>query len=221
MKWLRSNRLFFLPYLLFLLVGGWVLLHYPKGDFEILVNRSLFPAASRFFYYATALGNGWFFALAVLVMLTLSVRKALLLTLSGLVCIGLSPLLKNVLFPDSPRPIQYLQGVYHFRLVDGVEVFYNNSFPSGHTLSAFALFSMLCFLSRKEGWKLLCFVLALTAAFSRVYLAQHFFRDIYAGSILGTAVSTLVYTLLQRRMPASSKADRPIWALFRKGGLPG
>lgn len=37
------------------------------------------------------------------------------------------------------------------------------------------------------------FVLALLAAYSRIYLSQHFFADVYAGSLIGVLTTILVY----------------------------
>jgi membrane-associated phospholipid phosphatase len=70
-----------------------------------------------------------------------------------------------------------------------------NSFPSGHALSAFALFFCLLFVSRSHFLKILFFILALLAAYSRVYLSQHWLIDIYVGSIIGFLFSLLFYSV--------------------------
>lgn len=198
MKLIRKNLFFILPYFLFLTAGIFVLLHYPKGAFEIKVNQHQFDFGNYFFYYATSLGNGFFFFGAVILFLFINFRKSILLAVSGIICLGLSPFFKNYLFPNSPRPLEFLKDNYHLKLVDGVEVFHNNSFPSGHTLSAFALFCMLAIIMEKKWFGLICFFLAFSVGFSRVYLAQHFFVDIYFGSIIGVAVSVSVFLLLNK-----------------------
>jgi len=71
----------------------------------------------------------------------------------------------------------------HF--VEGVKLHALQSFPSGHATTAFNLFFMLSILVKNSWLKLAFFVIALVVGFSRVYLSQHFFIDVVAGSIFG------------------------------------
>jgi membrane-associated phospholipid phosphatase len=79
-------------------------------------------------------------------------------------------------------------------------VLLERSFPSGHSEGAF---SFLCFLSlllpyRYNKLGILFFLLALTVCYSRIYLAAHFFEDVYAGSIIGTVATTLIFSFMVR-----------------------
>jgi membrane-associated phospholipid phosphatase len=74
----------------------------------------------------------------------------------------------------------------------------HNSFPSGHATTTFSLFCLLSLLAVKRGWGWLWFALALLAAYSRVYLGQHFFGDIFAGAVIGTSASVACYLLMNR-----------------------
>jgi len=105
----------------------------------------------------------------------------------------------------SPRPLKYWEAdsawihmAEGWRRLEG-----HHSFPSGHTAGAFSLF---CFLSlflprRLAPLGLVCFFAALMVGYSRTYLAAHFFDDVYAGSLIGTAVTLLIYALMRRLQP--------------------
>jgi undecaprenyl-diphosphatase len=68
------------------------------------------------------------------------------------------------------------------------------SFPSGHTLNAFAVGSVVA-----SSFPLLgpaVFILAASVAASRVVLGLHFLSDVLAGAALGTTIGLLVHGLL-------------------------
>lgn len=216
---LRSNRYFFIFYLLFLLLGIYILLHFKKGEFELSVNQNYngeFPDV--LFKYLTQLGNGLFFVLVIVVCAFIKFRYALL-TSSSFVLSGLATqLFKHVLFPHEPRPVAFFNNQYNLHLVDGININYQNSFVSGHSASAFACFAMIAFMSKnKHRGPLLCFV-AMLVAFSRVYLLQHFYIDIFTGSLLGVITSVVVYYFIEDNTSLPSKAwmDKNILTLVTK-----
>jgi len=59
------------------------------------------------------------------------------------------------------------------------------SFPSGHTTSAFAVFTLLMFSTRNRVLKIIFLAMALLIAFSRIYLSKHYLSDIMFGIIIG------------------------------------
>jgi membrane-associated phospholipid phosphatase len=78
--------------------------------------------------------------------------------------------------------------------VEGVSIHSLHSFPSGHTQTAFLIFTFLALFCKRTA---MAYVLIFTAALvslSRVYLLQHFFVDIWIGSIIGYGF--LVFILL-------------------------
>ena len=58
-----------------------------------------------------------------------------------------------------------------------------NSFPSGHTAATTGFFGVLLFANRRIGLALLPIPLAI--AFSRMYVAAHYFSDVVCAAILG------------------------------------
>jgi membrane-associated phospholipid phosphatase len=70
-----------------------------------------------------------------------------------------------------------------------------NSFPSGHTSAAFALFACMALISPRK-WAPLWITAAWAVAYSRIYLSQHFLEDILLGSIIGVVSSCAVFMLM-------------------------
>ncbi|AEI49620.1 phosphatase PAP2 family protein [Runella slithyformis] len=187
LKLLRTNWPFWIPYCLFLMGLGTAQLLYRQGIISLEVNRYSNPYADLFFKYITHLGDGAFVIAAGLVMLYRSRYKGILILLSYAVSGIFAQLIKNFGFPKEPRPAEYFSGMMqHLHTVEGVELSHWNSFPSGHTTSAFAFFALITFWVKSPFLKFLCLAAAVTVGFSRMYLMQHFLIDVYAGSLLGT-----------------------------------
>lgn len=100
------------------------------------------------------------------------------------------------------RPFAYFEQMgiaTQLNLVEGVKVHTGStSFPSGHTMAGFALFAFLAFCwPNKKLSGTLFFLLALIVGLSRIYLVQHFFKDVYLGAILGVLIAMGWYYLQQ------------------------
>ena len=102
-------------------------------------------------------------------------------------------LLKNLY--DEPRPSRVLAG-QDLNWVQGLDLYANHSFPSGHTGAAFTMFLILSFFVGKKNYSILFFTIALLVAISRVYLFQHFLIDVWIGSLCGIVFGTTLYHLL-------------------------
>ena len=68
------------------------------------------------------------------------------------------------------------------------------SFPSGHTVGAFALAGVLMFGSRSRGLRATAFVLALAVGISRVMAFRHWTSDVLASAIIGLWTARLFVT---------------------------
>ena len=100
-------------------------------------------------------------------------------------------LTKQILFHGIPRPIAFFEDSYNLYLVEGVKIHRSNSFPSGHTTTAFAVFSLLILIVKNNYLKFSFALLAIFAGFSRIYLSQHFLIDVLAGAILGIMIALI------------------------------
>ncbi|GAB3738518.1 phosphatase PAP2 family protein [Spirosoma lituiforme] len=196
----RKNRLFFLPYAFVLLVFGALQAVYSQEQLMQWVNSRNSPLADLIFPYITYVGDGAFFvAVCLLLIAFVSWRVGLMALASFALSSLVSEFLKKVVFNGSPRPLKYFEhSTFQYHVIEGLDIHSYNSFPSGHTTTAFAMFGLLAFLDQKKsrGWVWL--LLGLLAGYSRVYLFQHFVEDVFAGSLVGTLSSILIYGLMSR-----------------------
>lgn len=193
LKGLFSNFFVWLFLLALLACLPFISMEKLSGHLSITSHHS--PAGDLLFPYITHLGDGLFAGLLILICLSFSYRSGLFLMLT----LGLSSLiaqtLKHLVFDDYFRPAHYLSGTPGFHPVEGVILHLNNSFPSGHSTTAFAIFAALAFSTQRKWLQVTWFILAAIAGYSRVYLSQHFIMDAYAGMCIGTLTSLSLYFL--------------------------
>lgn len=149
--------------------------------------------------YFTQVGDGIFLCILALMFFAVKREYGLTILLAFAASSGFAQLLKHTLYSDEMRPSVILQHLpLHF--VDGVEMHQRQSFPSGHTTSAFAAFSVLAFIyNRSYAWQLLFLIAGVLVGFTRIYLLQHFLRDTVAGSLLGVFWAVLVFWLFIKK----------------------
>jgi membrane-associated phospholipid phosphatase len=189
---LRHTRSFLLPYAALLALVGLGLLATPRHTLFFWVNGHHTPALDQFFRPFTNVGDGAFYVLVCLGLLFVRFRWALL----GFVCFAVTSLAaqvgKHLIFTGHPRPARYFAehtGYPALHTVEGVVLGTLKSFPSGHSTSAFSVFLLLTYLVGRKQWGVAFVLLAALTAYSRVYLAQHFVEDVFAGSVLGTGLT--------------------------------
>lgn len=78
------------------------------------------------------------------------------------------------------------------------------SFPSGHTLSSFAVAEVLSVYFSQ--YKLLFIGIAFLIALSRLYLCVHYPTDVIAGILIGILCSKLIFIILQEGFVAKATA---------------
>lgn len=83
------------------------------------------------------------------------------------------------------------QSLIHY--VKGVTIHSINSFPSGHTGTAFTYALLIGLFTKTKFWVLPAFVGAILVGYSRIYLGQHFPLDVGAGILV--AFSTMLLSL--------------------------
>jgi membrane-associated phospholipid phosphatase len=196
---LRRNRLFFLTCGLLWLGTAALLLLFSKEQLIHWVNDHNAPWADDLFRYATYLGDGVFFILVVVVLLIRSRAVGLAGLGAFLLSSGVSILLKQVVFLNALRPSKYFEHAgWAYHTVKDVVLAGYHSFPSGHTISAFAMFGFLALVDDRKGRGWTWALLGALVGYSRVYLFQHFVADAFAGSLIGTASAVVAYAGLLR-----------------------
>ncbi|TNE59274.1 MAG: phosphatase PAP2 family protein [Bacteroidetes bacterium] len=210
---------FTIPVLLFFNVGLALLLFVPYGAEILYLNPWRTEPLNTFFRGATELGEAVAFVALGLISLLWRFRFALLIALTGLLVMPVSYLLKDKIGTD--RPVTYFEknGVRDaVVLVPGVKPNGGKtSFPSGHTMAAFSLYTLLALLTRRK-WPWLGLALAWTAmlvAISRVFLVQHFLADILGGAFFGMALAWLVFSLDRRFFARMTVLDRGLLSASR------
>ena len=136
--------------------------------------------------------------LILVIAIRFSYGKGIILALNTMLVFTATGVLKYFVFANQVRPSVFFSGRATLHFVPGLEVLRYNSFPSGHTAGAFGLFFMLSLLLHDKRWSALFFIIALLVGISRVYLLEHFFRDVYAGSMVGVGISTIFYLTFVR-----------------------
>jgi len=173
-----------------------------NGSFQ-LINGNYNEIADQFFKYFTHYGDGVMWAPLGLFCFFFK-RKYFIAVLAGVIISTLlAQFLKRVVYPDELRHISYLSESFPIHQVVGVEMRRLHSFPSGHTTTAFTMALIMSHMINKKVWSILLPLLALIAAYSRVYLAQHFPTDLLAGMCIGIVsaiLSLLVYKKIIRRL---------------------
>lgn len=193
---IKHNSIYIFIYIILLCYVGTVLLNIDKVSIHKNMNAYVGNTyIDAFFAYATHLGDG---LLAFIVAIALSfknVRGAIYILLSYISAGIVSSILKHWVYYEVFRPHFVFQYFVReeLKLVDGVDVVAHHSFPSGHALSAFALFFCLLFITKNHFLKFCFFMLAILAGYSRVHLSQHWLIDVYVGSIIGLCFSILMY----------------------------
>ncbi len=183
--------------MIFILTGIVFLGLYSKANLHLLQNSWHAPWADGFFFYLTHAGDGWAFLPAFVLLLFIGQRReALGLILVALLTLFTSAGLKN-LFREEPRPTKYFAGKTDLHLVEGVRQHSFRSFPSGHTMTGFSCYGYLALCLRLPLGHFLLALLAIGVAYSRVYLSQHFLRDVIAGALLGSAIALIGAYLAQ------------------------
>ena len=93
-------------------------------------------------------------------------------------------ILKNIF--ARPRPC-----FYYPEIVDLVHVPKSYSFPSGHTVSAFAVAFTVFSQHKKLG--IVTIVMAAIMGLTRLYVFVHFPTDVYGGVLVGAGIACIVY----------------------------
>ena len=187
----------FYIYYLFLGIGIIVLFFSDKGNFLLWLNAHHNSASDFFFKYWTHLGDGLLFAFLGILFLMTSYYNTLVLIFTVISQTIIIQGLKRFVFDDVVRPRLFFEDFNALYQVPGVEIHASNSFPSGHTATAFTVAVLLSLMIKNKYWTALLMVLAILVGLSRIYLLQHFFIDIYFGSLIGFLNALIIHSYME------------------------
>ena len=208
----RRTWAFFVPYGLWLALAGLFVLAADRGELHLTLNTLNVYGGDAFYRAITWLGDRRVAWAVGLLLCFRGVRQGVAV-LAAVIAAGLATeALKYGVYGPMPRPVAYFGEPSPLYLVPGFENKLDYTMPSGHAAIAFALFTSLALQTRVRSWQLGCIALALTAAYSRVHLSEHFLHDVYAGSLLGVLCGLLAHAVvrpLRRDEEAASHCNAP------------
>ena len=189
MKHFKQYSAFYIPYILFVVAFIVLIISNEKANLHLWLTSFNSPTGDVFFRYYTNVGGSLPY-IVIVGLLFYRYRIALFLLITQLVSGLFSEVAKQTW--NEPRPIKFFSENFpnvQLHQVVGEHLHASHSFPSGHTITAFAFFLALAFFSKRPLLHFLYFILALFVGFSRIYLSQHFALDVLVGSIIGVAVT--------------------------------
>jgi membrane-associated phospholipid phosphatase len=191
-----ASKAFIIPLIFMVIAGGIFIVLNSKGAEVLLLNKLSSPVLDKFFLFITDFGLGSVLAGIGAVLAVYRLRWAVLalatLSLTGVFTF----VFKRIVFNSETRPLHYFLYADFERFLHDVPLIYYNSFPSGHTMAAFAFFSLMAFLSGKKASGVVFFGCAFLIGISRIYLLQHFGGDVIAGAVLGltaTFIAVMIF----------------------------
>ena len=194
-----------MPTLVLALVLGIALLLVPKAELHFALCQPHTALLDKLVPLFTNLVD-WLPYLSVVLLLFYRAGWATFLASNLLLTTLIVQPIKHIV--HAPRPLTWFaenMPDLTLPLVDGVKMNLWLSFPSGHTATFFALFfslSIICCAENIKGKNILsflCFLCATFGAYTRIYLSQHFALDIFAGILIATFSTILLYYFLVLR----------------------
>ena len=216
-SFLKNNALFYVFYFALIAWASYYLLSYNKIDIHLKINALVGNPVFDFFYkYFTHLGDGVFAVMLAIYVSLYTLRGGIYVLITYIISGSISALLKNY-FSTVNRPHLIFDEVVKIdiKYIDGVDILSSNSFPSGHSTTAFAVFTSLALLTENKLLKLIYLIVAANVAFSRTYISQHWLLDIYAGSLLGLISATALYFAFINSSAFSQKLNKPLFSFFK------
>ncbi|MCE2823736.1 MAG: phosphatase PAP2 family protein [Bacteroidota bacterium] len=184
----------------------------PYGEEILFLNDLRFEPFNTAFRVITVFGEPFMWVLAGVFFLFRARSMAFPVIVAGLLIIPVSYIIKDKAGTD--RPCTHFQNIGksdQVVVVPGVALNKGKtSFPSGHTMSAFGLYSMLALLSRGKNRYLLMTLagFSILVGVSRIFLVQHFLVDVIGGAVLGMLISILVWKVWDNKKPGTSEKIR-------------
>ena len=214
-----TNKGFLIPLGTFFLLGIYPLYRWDKVTLALIINQWHHPCLDYFFTYFTWLGSGITYGMLLIGLAGIqdSRRKIIIGGGSFSLMSLMIQSMKRLFFADCLRPIAltpphitpYIVAIPHRSM----------SFPSGHAGTIFVAVCFLYFINtQKKGWySYLLITIALLTAYSRLYLYQHFYIDVYIGALSGVAATLTVYPLfMQWEIPPWLDKTIDQWTFWKR-----
>lgn len=163
----------------------------------LLLNTDGGAFMDQFFKWTTWGAEGWVWIPYLIVLVTWFKKDIKLIVLNFLLSTLITQISKHVIWDDITRPILSGIPLNQIHTVPGQVTHAYNSFPSGHTATAFTLFLLTIYFFPTKWTFAIGLIYAMVCAYSRVYLGQHFPMDLGGGMLV--AVLSMQLSILIRQ----------------------
>lgn len=208
------NKYFLLPFALWVVVGGVALAVSDKETLFRTFNTNHTSLLDSIMQGITSLGEGWFIAIVLLLLFGYSSLRNWWYFITAAAATILPTIFTQILksYFGAARPLKYFNEAAWIHTLPEWPRLMERSFPSGHSCGAFSLYCLLSMLlaPRYKWLGAICFIFAISTAYSRMYLAAHFFEDVYAGSIIGVCIATGVVAAMNSIAPYLFKRPKTL-----------
>ena len=173
-----------------------------KNEAFLYLNANLGLFTDKVFEYSSYLAEGWIWIPYFIVLVGLYKKDKAFILMNFLISTLLIQFAKNFIFTTAMRPMASGLDATQIHTVPGVEIHTFNSFPSGHTATAFTLFILTTYLFPNKYALSIGIVYAIVCGYSRVYLAQHFPLDLAGGifvALLTLPISIFIREKLNKK----------------------
>ena len=207
-RFFKENAIFIGLSLILVAVLGLALLYIPQGELHLLLCDRHTPARDIFYRYYTHVAEWFPYVVCVGLLLFSSIGNGVFASSAMILSALSTQILKHII--NAPRPVTWFEMFMpetQLPLVEGVKMNHWFSFPSGHTTSFFALAFVVCILFTSSPRiprlarylvQIVLFALATLGGYSRIYLSQHFAKDVFAGILVGTLITIVCYAIFNR-----------------------
>ncbi len=188
----KGNKVYFYyVFLVFLLASSLVLIIVPYGNEVLFINKFATELFDKAAIFLTQFGLGLVMGMLAIIFIFIRYYYSIA-TVISLIFTGIfTGIFKKVLFKGMPRPTGYFSDSDFFHLIPDFDYHALNTFPSGHAMTAIAIFLLLAFAFNSKRWSIFLAVFGIAVALTRIYLLQHFLLDVFVGSIFGVLCSLL------------------------------
>jgi len=165
----------------------------------LLLNTDGGVFMDQFFKWATWGAEGWVWVPFLAIVFGWFKKDFKLIVLNFLLSTLFTQIPKRFIWDNISRPIASEIPLNEIHTVPGVVMHSWNSFPSGHTATAFTLFLLTIYLFPTKWVFAIGAIFAMICAYSRVYLGQHFPMDL-GGGILVAVISVQLSIVIHQKI---------------------
>ncbi len=194
----RQNAILLGSFAIVWIITLYLSLVIPKGQELLAISENRNTFADFLFPIITLLGEIYPYIIAgIIFFIQKKGQKSIWITLLGTGAALLSYGFKN--YFAAPRPKVYFEQLLNrpewVSQIEGVALAnsFTSSFPSGHTLAAFAFYTFIALLVENNFIKIMLLSIAILVGFSRMYLFQHFINDVVWGALIGTVWAIILF----------------------------